>query len=258
MSVSEETIREELEWQEKVYDTNKGHLDDDPPPGSRASYLDMVGGAARDIGICLLPLSNHEKAKAKFSEAVEYYLSFTDAITEHADAVDGAEHAQRPTHYKETINVAVLTNDGELILQAVRHPLDFDDEQYLAEWGDWEFHHVLYYVKALAHTLDDELETARSYLEKLDAVNHDHGNYDALHDALLSVVESDRDAFIAGLSDLLAWHDDAYGHDLSTATHFVCVDATALLVLARREGMDVGPEDFEEELRAYLPEVLFE
>lgn len=258
MTVSEATVREELEWQEKVYEINDGKLDEDPDPTSLVSAHNMVAGGAQGIGICELLQGKREEGVSWFAEAADRYLSFDDAVGEYEDAVSASRQAHRPTHYKQTLHAALVSGDDELIRRALRHPLELDEERYLAQWGDFEFHHVLYYVKALAHFVDGDPAAASSYLTELDDVDHDYENYEALQGCLSALVDGDRDGFVAALAGLLSWHDESYGHSPSSATDFVCVDATALLALARREGMNVGPGDFDEDLREYLPEALFE
>lgn len=259
MTASKATIREECEWNEYLYTSNKEKLDDnDVGPEGIVSALSMVAGSAEGVGICKLYLGHVEEGRERFAEATQYNFSFDDAVSKYEDSVTGSRLAHRPTHYMETLHAAILSGEKKLVRQATERVLEMDEDQYLDEWGDFEFHHVLYYVKALAHLLEGDSETSGFYLQKLDELDHGFENFEALWDCLNAVVAADRQWIIEGLTRLLEWHDDEYGMNPSAATDFISVDATALLVLARRNGLDVGPADFDESLREHLPTALFE
>lgn len=259
MTVSESTVREELEWNEHLYNNNKEKLsNDDTEPPDIVSAHNRIAGSAAGIGICHFVLGRPLEGKNRFAEAAEYYLSFDDAVTEYEDAVPGSRQAHRPTTYKELLHSGLISGEEELLHQATSRVLEMDDAEYLEEWGNFEFHHVLYYVKSLSHLLTDNPETARQYIQMLNDLDHGFENYKALHDCLHAVEEANKAEVVDGLSQLLEWHQDEYGTNPSTPTDFISVDATALLVLARRFGLNISPEDFDDSLREFLPLALFD
>lgn len=256
MTASE--IEEELEWKEELYEINEEKLEENLNPESLASALRMLSKSAIGKGICLYLLEDLHGGRKWMKKGVEDYLAFDDAVTEYGDEVPGSRHAHRPTHYKEAMSAVLLSAQEDLIHQVSKRIREVDEATYLDEWGDWGFQHVLYYTEALACVTIEAAEDPRSYLQQLDELGHGYENYEALHDCLLAIVNEDRTGTVEGVARLLEWHQNEYGQNPSTATDFISVDATALLVLARRSGLDISPEDFDESLREFLPLALFD
>lgn len=256
MTVSESSIREELEWKGQLYDINQSKLEDDPDPPTLVSAYDMLAKSARGIGICKLLQGDREAGLNWLAEAVEYFLLYDDAIEEHEDAVEGAERAHRPATYKNLMHLALVSGDKNLIQRAVHRPLQLDGTMYLDQYG--EFEHVYDYTMAIAEFVENDADEARSYLRELDEMDHDYVLYDKLRESLGGLINGDTSQLLAGLTGILSHHKKDRGRNLSTATSFISVDATALLVLARRSDLDISPDDFDESLREYLPLALFD
>ncbi|WP_255192249.1 Imm49 family immunity protein [Natronobeatus ordinarius] len=96
-------------------------------------------------------------------------------------------------------------------------------------------------------TLEEEagpqfLEDRGLEVEYLDELPDDHPEYfGALWHALTGIVDRDEQAFEDGIAQFLEWHDDNVDFENKTsADDLVCLPVLTLVVLARRDGMDVS------------------
>jgi len=252
-----EAVRTELRERRDDAERYRNWLDDDLPPVDAVNTNHRLFLALRGLGLCEALLGAADAAAEQFAAAAAANGRLVDAIQEHSDAVAGSWAAERPTTLKEGLSVAVLSGETDAIEAAARRTRRFDADAYLDRWGVDRHGHVLYYVRVLAAVLTSD-EGAGAAVARLADLDHRYDLYDALEASLEGLLGRAVGRTHDGLETVLEWHDAEYGADPSTPVEWVCVDATVLLRLARRQAIALGPADFEPARRAYLPTALFE
>lgn len=237
----EETIRKKIdrfqnlnERKRELHDT--GEVPEENIPRTKRT----IGNNSRAIALYHFKLEECNKEKSEFRTAVNYYLTSIEMSRARAELVDRND----PISIRYLLHAALLSGEEPLVKTAADLALETPSE-YTEEYSSL-YHY--YYVMALASVIADTGPT-QEYLdhldEEIDAINPAyveddlHVLYRAWWTTLQGIVTQDDQRLRAGITDLLAHHDETTAEDSTKAKDLVCISAVALLVLAHRHGLEV-------------------
>lgn len=214
----------------------------------------MVGSDARAIGTYRLRLGECERAADEFRLAADHYRTALETTRDREDSLVRGE----PIRLRDLLEVALLSGDDSLIEAASDLALETPLES-AETLPDKPYHY--YYPLAVAATIA-ETGGQQEYLERLDDAIEEidpahtegdlRGYYRTRSSALSGVVSRDGAQFDSGLSELLSHHEKASSSESTQPDQLVCIGGSALIVLARRKGMDVRVDS------PFVPECVFE
>lgn len=235
-------IVEKIERGRKIRSKREQLLKKDKVPEKNLpSTYRGLGHNSRSIALCYFALQECDEGIAEFRTAADHYLSSIRSNYEDKDSIDRVE----PVRLRYLLHVALLSGDDSRLRDATDSTSKLAKE-YVAEHPD-ALHHY-YYVVALAAEIQDTGDQ-KTYLDKLDeaieSINPDyvekklHVLYRAWWRILSGIVSRDEQVFDQGMTELLDYHAEFASSDSTSPKELVCLSGTALVVLARRKGLDV-------------------
>lgn len=247
--IDSETIQEEREWKEQIYETTNEQLANDEVPSSRTpTAMGNLAAGAQGMGICDILGGETDSGQDWLATAAEYFVRKFDATIEHEDEIEGAYKAHRPKTCQDTLNTAILAD--EYTDEAIDRTLSIDEEWYLDTYP--EFAHVFQYVRALAFLLADERDRARAEVDEHGQLEETNELYDAATACVGGILDGDADTVAESLDAILALHAQDVGHDPSAAVDFVSLDASALFAVALDAGLSISKGDLAEDTEFLL------
>lgn len=252
MLKSEDKIKDKLELQEKIKDRKFESLDKGriPEENIPRAFL-RFGDKYQKIGLYKLALGRCGDAIPDFGQSAEWYYKGAQETRTRRDSLsDDFEGGARLLKY---LYSAILSGEERRLEQATTIAFETAESHYHHHSTEFRYH----FMTALAAEIQDT-EDQRGHLDSLattfEALPDDHRQYfGALHGLLTGIVDRDEQAFDDGVDEFLHWHDDNVDFENRTsADDLVCLPVTALLVLARRKGMDAHVES------PYVPEYVDE
>ncbi|MFC7046022.1 Imm49 family immunity protein [Halobacteriaceae archaeon GCM10025711] len=211
-----------------------------------------LGDYSKELGVWSLIEGATAEAIEWFETAADHY---TESIRErrvHREIIEKAAWGNEPYALADAMFSAILSGDGDLIEDAARTALDAD-ETYTEEFpGTTAWY---YFAVGLAGVLIDEPTERERGLSGLRAA-HDSlaAKFKQFFAGRITVLESfaanDAARVEEGLQTMLDDHADDAPANTTSPDELICVPAMALLVLARRRGLDVDVES------EYLPDTL--
>lgn len=153
--------------------------------------------------------------------------------------------------------MAILSGNDKLIDEAVKRAQEID-EKFPVKFLDPAQNY--YYLLALSNTLSREKMKAESLLEKIDVKYHKgyEDYFSGLIESVEGLLKNDVKLVLNGITQILTFHTRKYGKKPVTDDELVCIQATALLILAKNQGIEVMPADIEEKYRKYIPWILLD
>ena len=251
MKISEEEFRKRIERNLRRLNRDKAMWDKIVPEQIPSTYYGM-GIDSRGIAIYTLLLGNKNEVLNWFEKAAKYleeYIVHQRFLTGSWEGESG-----RCTDFLE---VAILSGNDKLIVEAVKRAQEIDEkfpQRYPAPAQNY------YYLLALSNTLSREKMKAESLLEKIDVKRNKiyEDYFNGLKESVKGLLKNDVKFVLDGITQILTFHTRKYGKNPVTDDEFVCIPATALLILAKNKGFEIKPADIEEKYRKFIPWNLFD
>ena len=209
------------------------------------------GMVSQNIGLYYFALDECDTGVEHFQFATEQYRrSITDLREQRETPSDNFEGETTLLDY---LYCTLLSREIPSSKTAAELVLKTEREHYERFSTEWRY----YYTMALAASILENGEQ-HQYLDQLQKTipTHDQAHeqfFTALWTALSGIKNRGEDEFCAGINQFLDWHDKNVDFDTKTsATDLVCKQVAALIVLARRNGMDVYIDS------EYIPECVYE
>lgn len=243
MTVSEERIEDDLSWKRRVVELTEEMLDEGSVAEDRIrSSHRTLGNAARGIGIDELLLYGETSGQ-----------HFQDGARELIDTLAGSEQdPDRPLHCRDALYTAALSGDESVLKRAAERTVETNESFQSHPLFASVYHHV---VSLSWYLLGDEAR-ARAGLDGIEATDDDDAEltdvFVGRRTCLRGLLDRDAKTATDGLSTLLRSHHRRKGDDPEGADHFVSLDASVYLLLAKRAGLDIDPQSFDKELCDYL------
>lgn len=249
-----ETIREKIGRVRDVRERTRVLLKNGGvPKEKRPSTNRMIGNNSRSIALYHFKLGECDEGRDEFQTAVNSYQTAIELSRTRVDVVDRSD----PIRVRDLLHMALLTGDSDLVETAAELALNTPSE-YTDEYSSL-YHY--YYVMALAGAITDT-GSLKEYLQLLDTeidaidpayVEDDiHVFYRTWWTTLEGIISREEQRVQAGITDLLAHHDDTAPEETTHPKELVCISATALLVLARWHGLEIHIDS------EYIPECVYE
>jgi len=198
-----------------------------------------------------LALGSCEDAVPDFGESTEWYYKGTRETRQRRESLsDDFEGGVRLLKY---LYSAILSGDEELLEQATEVAFETHESHY-HQFSTIHRYHLMNALAAIIQETGDQQHHLDDLEATLDDLPDDHPQYfGALWQALTGIVDQDVEAFEDGIEQFLEWHDDNVDFDNKiSAGDLVCLQAVALIVLARRKGVNTSIES------PYIPDCLDE
>lgn len=208
-----------------------------------------MGRQSQTIGLYRLNLGECDGAISEFERSVGWYSKTLQEFRTRRDSLGESE----ANNVLDLLYSALLSGDTELGHNAAEMALEVPGEFVDRFPTIYRF----YYMKSLAASIlntDDRQEYLDSLEESLvDTSDTQHTFFEALWTALSGLEKADEDRFSTGVEQLLDWHHQQVDLENKTdAKDLVCRQGAALIVLARRKGVNVRVDS------EYLPECVYE
>lgn len=202
---------------------------------------------AQNVGLFRLVLEECDSAVDELGTASTWYRDSIQTFRQRRDSP--SDNFEGETTLLNYLYCALLADDGAVVSEAAKIALNTDIDHYEGFSTLWRYH----YMNALAAIILDtgtQAEQLANLEETLDDLDGSHAAFfGALWRALAGIEARDADQFTAGIDQLLDWHDGKVDFETKTdPKDLVCRQAAALLVVARRNGMDVHVDS------EYIPE----
>lgn len=251
--VSESKIREKLSLFEEMVDRKLHKLDEGTVPEDNVPRVILgVGSRSQNVGLYRLALGECEDAVAEFERSAEWYDRGAREIRSRRESLSedfvGEESLLRHLYS------AILAGDDELLERASEVALETDESHYQRVTSTHRYHLMNALVAILTGT-EDPRPHLDDLVDTFPELPEEHQRFfGAIETALRGIAERDTDEFYAGIDRLLEWHDEEKVdlENKTSAEDLVCLQATTLIVLARRNGLDVRVTS------PYVPECIYE
>lgn len=211
-----------------------------------------AGSKSQTIGLYKMALGACADAVDDFETAAEWYFEGARETRRRHDSL--SNDFEGGVTLLEYLYSTILAGDDERLEQAMDVARETDESHY-HQFSTTVRYHLM---NALVAILDDTSEH-RAHLEELETemqdLPDDHERYfGALKTALEGIVDRDSAAFHTGVERFLEWHDEENVEleNRTSADDLVCFEVVTLIVLARREGMDVHVSS------PYVPECIYQ
>lgn len=228
--------------------------DGDVPAENLPRAKRNLASDCRAIAVYQFVLGECSEGRAEFRAAADHYRTALELTRDRHDAPQKGE----PIRLRMLLEAALLSGDDDLVEAAADLTLE-TPPSFVETYPVYDFYH--YYAMALATAIAEtgELE---SFLQRLDDAVEDldpehtegdvRGHYRSRSSALAGIASRDEAQFDSGISDVLAHHAESSSLDSTQPKELVCIGGAALLVLARRKGMDVHVDS------EFVPECVYE
>jgi hypothetical protein len=244
MTVSEELARERIERFERSIWKSEWKLENqDLSEESVSRVHDSIGRDVEKIGLYELLLGDVPAATERFEESTRRFL----LKYEHKKRAELEENGQQGWQTQASIlqrllYSAMLSRNDALAADAAKNADDL--VAYLHRFPEKEYRY--HYTRALASVASqspDERDRVDAFRESLDDVKPDFLPYfGSIATALDGVVEDDADLVVDGLEAFLERHDEKASEEPEKLSDHVAKRATALVLLAKRRGLDIEIE----------------
>jgi len=231
----EDKLQHREEFVKKRIDSlNSGKVPEENFPKVHLS----IGNDYQQIALFKMALGNCKAAIPEFETSAEWYYDGARETRERRDSL--SEDFEGGTTLLKYFYSALLAGDEDLLTQATEIAFETEESHY----HQFSETHRYYLLNALAATVA-ETGDQQAYLDELEAtlddLPDDHDQYfGGLWRALSGIVTDDTKLFSEGVDQFLDWHDNNVNFENKTSPEdLVCKQVVALLVLARRNGMDV-------------------
>lgn len=256
MTLSEDELRKRLERDMMFYESADAQLKTlKPEKHSTAFYT--LGRNAQAVAVDYLLLDDVESATAWFQKTSCAYSMSVVKAREFFDVLPAKTSIKEsePGRCEQALNTAVLSGDDDTLSKAISVTLGLGNN-YPKEVKPPIPNY--YYAMSLAFFLTCEPDRAFGYAQSIKRGDRPYEPYfEGINASLSGLIKSDRVMMLDGLRTLLLSHSRIFGRDLDSEG-LVCFPASSLVKLARKRGMNIGPEDFEEKYRKYIPWSLFD
>ena len=148
-----------------------------------------------------------------------------------------------------TILTSILSGNRDLMKE---HAQIFDDLEYKTP------SYFYYFVSCLSNLISGSKKDALKDAEKLDELEPTNYSklkyYKGLGKTCKGIAMKDSSLVTSGLINILKRHKSlipSLGKTMDDA--LVCIPATALIILAKNQGIEIKPADIEEKYRKFIP-----
>ena len=197
-----------------------------------------MGLNARHIAIYNLLLGNKEGSLKWFEQAAKYYSK---------SRIKGRDGEVQMLMW--TILTSILSGNRDLMKE---HAQIFDDLEYKTP------SYFYYFVSCLSNLISGSKKDALKDAEKLDELEPTNYSklkyYKGLGKTCKGIAMKDSSLVTSGLINVLKRHKSlipSLGKTMDDA--LVCIPATALIILAKNQGIEIKPADIEEKYRKFIP-----
>lgn len=198
-----------------------------------------IGNDYQQIALYKVALGDCKRAIPDFETATEWYYKGSQETRERRESLsDDFEGGVRLLKY---LYSAILSGDDALLEQATEIAFETHESHY-HQFSTVHRYHLMNALAATVQETGDQQHHLDELEATLDELPDDHPEYfGALWHALTGIVDRDEQAFEDGIAQFLEWHDDNVDFENKTsADDLVCLPVLTLVVLARRDGMDVS------------------
>lgn len=252
MNLSKEQIDHKIDLFERMLNSKVKKLKEESiPEGNIPDVYRSAGSKAQIIGLFKLSLGECDDAAATLTEATEWYR---DAVVEFRARRDSpADNFEGETTLLDYLYCGLLCGDEELLGEGAEYVRDTEPEHYDRFETQWRYS----YTQALAAIIldtGDQQEFLKDLEESIPAHDDSHERFFTALWTILSGIENrDRDQFSEGATQFLEWHDGQVDFKNKVSPKdLVCRQVAALIILARRNEMDVRLDS------EYIPECVYE
>lgn len=235
-------LLEEIEYSKKRIAKDKAMWDQIIPEQISSTYFGM-GLNARHIAIYNLLLGNKEGSLKWFEQAAKYYSK---------SRIKGRDGEVQMLMW--TILMSILSGNRDLMKE---HAQIFDDLEYKTP------SYFYYFVSCLSNSIlgnEESVLTATEKLDKLEPTNYSKLKYyKGLGKTCKGIAMKDSSLVTSGLINILKRHKSlipSLGKTMDDA--LVCIPATALIILAKNQGIGIKPDNVNENYKDYIPWALFD
>jgi len=234
-------IKESEKW------LQDGEVVDDQIP---STYYSIALNNTHLGAIYLLEGELHS-SQEKFADSAKNYLT---RINEKKKRISTKWYENETLNCRDALHTAILSGDDKILDKVSEKCLEID-ETYPS--GEHVPKYMYYYVKAFASHLNEEKKEAKNYLNQINSIQADKNIKEiakARETYLVGLIDKDRKELMEGINKVLEFHDKEYGQDLSTATDFMSVEASAYIMQVQKEGFEITSMNIDEDLVDYIPE----
>ncbi|WP_255191830.1 immunity 49 family protein [Natronobeatus ordinarius] len=240
MLKSEEKIRKKIERYQGLREYTFESLEEGRVPEENIPKVYLSAGSkGQKIGLYKLALGSCVEAVPDFQMSAEWYYKGARETRQRRESLsDDFEGGMRLLKY---LYSAILSGDDALLEQATEIAFETHESHY-HQFSTVHRYHLMNALAATVQETGDQQHHLDELEATLDDLPDDHPQYfGALWQALTGVVDRDEQAFEDGIAQFLEWHDDNVDFENKTsADDLVCLPVLTLVVLARRDGMDVS------------------
>ena len=225
-AIDTDDLMNEIEYKKKRITKDIAMWDQIIPEQIPSAYYSM-SSSSRGIAIYTLLLGNKEEAFNWFEKAAEYL----EEHIVHQRFLTGTWEGESGS-CTDFLYMAILSGNDKLIVKAVKMAQEIDGK-YPVKFPDPAQNY--YYLLALSNTLSRDEKNAESLLEKIDVKCHKgyEDYFNGLKEAVKGLLKNNVKLVLDGITQILTFHTRKYGKKAVTDDELVCIQATALLILAK-------------------------